>query len=176
MALLQIRQYGDEILKKKAREVTAFDSKLHLLLDDMWDTLKEHDALGLAAPQVGVLRRAVIILMDDGEPYELINPVIVEESGRETMNEACLSVPNKQGDVERAAFIKVEALDRFGVPFTLDADDVLATGICHEIDHLDGILFLDRAFAVQDCTPEDKENRKAIKEKRRAEAKKKRNK
>jgi len=167
MALLQIRQYGDEILKKKAKPVTVFDSKLHLLLDDMWDTLKEHDALGLAAPQVGILRRVAIILMDDGEPYEFINPVIVEEIGKDTKNEACLSIPNKQGDVERAASIKVEAVDRFGNPFTLDADDVLATGICHEIDHLDGILFLDRAIAVQDCTAEDMQNRKAMKEKLR---------
>ena len=155
MALRQIRQYGDDILTKKAKLVKVFDSTLHRLIDDMWDTLREHDGLGLAAPQVGILRRLIVIELED-EAYELINPVVVESTGNEVKLEACLSIPNKQGEVERPTFIKLEAVDRYGEPFMLETDDdMLTTAICHEMDHLEGILFLDRAIKIQDRPDEE---------------------
>lgn len=155
MALLHIRQLGDDILKKKAKPVTAFDAALHGLLDDMWETLRHYDGLGMAGPQIGKLRRIIVIEMED-QSYELINPVLLESTGDEVKTEACLSVPNKQGEVNRPTFIKIEALDRYGEPYILETeDDMLATGLCHEMDHLDGVLFIDRATKVQDRPPED---------------------
>ncbi|MCL1988699.1 MAG: peptide deformylase [Firmicutes bacterium] len=149
MALRRIRQYGDAILKKKSKPVTNFDENLHNLLDDMWETMHEFDGLGMAAPQVGVLRRAVILETEE-EKYELINPVIVESSGLDVKTEACLSVPNKQGDVERPVFVKVEAFDRHQNPVTIATDDdMLTTALCHEIDHLDGVLFIEKATNIQ---------------------------
>ena len=157
MALRQIRQYGDDILKKKAKAVQAFDSGLHRLLDDMWDTLREHDGLGLAAPQIGILRQVIVIELEE-DAYELINPVIVESSGSEVKTEACLSVPEKQGDVERPTYVKIEAMDRYGTPYVIEADDeLLPTALCHELDHLEGILFLDRAIKIQDRPLEEDE-------------------
>ena len=157
MALRQIRQYGDDILKKKAKAVKVFDSTLHQLLDDMWDTLREHDGLGLAAPQIGVLRQVVVIEMEE-DAYELINPVIVESSGSDIKTEACLSVPEKQGDVERPTYVKIEAMDRHGTPYILEADDeLLPTALCHELDHLEGVLFLDKAIKIQDRPAEEDE-------------------
>ena len=160
MALRKIRQYGDDILLKKAKPVKAFDSALHNLLDDMWETLWYYDGLGMAAPQVGILRRIVVIELE-GEMFEMINPQITESSGSEVKTEACLSVPSKQGDVERPTFLRVEALDRFGELYEIETDDdMLTTAICHEIDHLDGILFIDKAAKIQDRPP-DEEVRKA---------------
>lgn len=171
MALRQIRQYGDDILVKKARPVKYFDAALHGLLDDMWDTLRQFDGLGLAAPQVGILRRVIVIELDD-DIFELINPEIVESDGNEVKSEACLSVPNKQGDVERPTFVRVKALDRYGEPYEIETDDdMLATAICHELDHLDGILFLDRATKIQD-RPLDEDPKKAKQERERARRKK----
>ena len=157
MALRKIRRHGDEILTKKGKPVKLFDKHLHTLLDDMLDTLRAYDGLGLAAPQVGLLRRIVVIELDD-TVYELINPVIVASSGSEIKTEACLSIPGLQGDVERPANITVEALDRHGKPFTMEADSILATAVCHEIDHLEGILFIDRAVSIFDRLPEDEED------------------
>lgn len=155
MALRTIRQYGDDILQKKAKPVQNFDGVLHSLLDDMWETLRENEGLGMAAPQVGILRRVIVIELDNDE-FELINPIILESSGCEVKSEACLSVPNKQGDVERPAYVKVEAVDRHGEPYMVESDnDMLVTAICHEIDHLDGILFLDKAIKVQDRPDEE---------------------
>jgi len=154
MALRQIRQYGDDILRKKAKPVKVFDSKLHGLLDDMWDTMREYDGLGLAAPQIGMLRQIVVVEMEE-DVYELINPVIIESSGSEVKAEACLSVPGKQGDVERPTYVKIEAADRHGVSFALEAEDMLATALCHELDHLEGVLFLDKAIKVQDRLPDE---------------------
>ncbi|MCL2015902.1 MAG: peptide deformylase [Defluviitaleaceae bacterium] len=149
MALRRIRQYGDDILKKKSKPVVKFDETLHNLLDDMWETMHEFDGLGMAAPQVGVLRRAIILETEE-EQYELINPVIVETDGQDVKTEACLSVPNKQGDVERPMFVKVEAYDRHENPVTIATDDdMLVTALCHEIDHLDGILFIEKATNIQ---------------------------
>ena len=155
MALRTIRQYGDDILQKKAKPVQSFDAVLHNLLDDMWDTLREYEGLGMAAPQVGILRRVIVIELED-ENYELINPELVDFSGDEIKSEACLSVPNKQGDVHRPTYVKIEALDRHGEPYVIETDDdMFATALSHEMDHLDGILFLDKAIKVQDRPDEE---------------------
>jgi len=167
MALRQIRQYGDDILKKKARPVMKFDGVLHGLLDDMWETLRHYDGLGLAAPQVGMLRRVIVIELDN-DNFELINPEIVETIGSDVKSEACLSVPHKQGDVERPTFVRISALDRNGEPYEIETDDdMLATALCHELDHLDGILFLDKATKIQDRPPEE-DTKKAKRERERA--------
>ena len=177
MALRQIRVYGDDLLKKKARPVKDFDESLFNLLDDMWDTLREFDGLGLAAPQIGMLRRIIVIELEE-DNYELINPEIVEATGLDTKNEACLSVPNKQGDVERPTFVRIAAVDRHNNPYELETDDeMLATAICHEIDHLDGVLFLDKAKKIQDRPPdEDPKKAKRERERERARQRKKRGK
>jgi len=150
MALRQIRQYGDDILTKKAKPVREFGSSLHLLLEDMWDTLREQDGLGLAAPQVGALRQVFIVELGE-DTYELINPKLVEFSGTNERVEACLSIPGKQGTVERPAFVKMEAVDRNGDAFVVETDDeLLVTVLCHELDHLHGVLFLEKATDIQD--------------------------
>lgn len=145
MALREILKFGEDILRKKCREVTAFDDKLRQLLDDMKETLQAADGVGLAAPQVGILRRAVIIDVRDGKGViELINPVIIEKNGTQTGNEGCLSAPGEWCEVERPQSVTVKAFDRNGNEFELKGSDLLARAICHEVDHLDGILFIDR--------------------------------
>ena len=144
MALRTIRHYTDPLLRKKSKIVKYFDSKLHILLDDMLDTLHSVNGLGLAAPQVGALKRAVIIEMED-VLYELINPEIIEESGTQSRTEACLSVPGKNGLVERPAYIKVKAQNRLGEEISAEGDELLAVALSHELDHLDGVLYIDKA-------------------------------
>lgn len=145
MALRQILKDGDETLRKKAREVTVFDERLHQLLDDMAETMYENNGIGLAAPQIGVLRRIFTVdVHDDGGLREFINPRILNPRGSQISCEGCLSVPGVWGDVERPGMITVEAQDRNGQWFTLEASDLLAICICHENDHLDGILFKDK--------------------------------
>lgn len=145
MALREIFKFGDDILRKKCREVTKFDDKLAELLDDMADTLKNADGVGLAAPQVGILRRVCIVDVRDGKGVlELINPEILEKSGSQTGNEGCLSAPGEWCEVVRPATVKVRAFDRHGKEFTLEASELKARAICHEVDHLDGVLFIDR--------------------------------
>ncbi len=143
MAIREIRLKGDEILYKKCKEVTKFDKKLHILLDDMYDTMKEHDGVGLAAPQVGILKRAVVIDTGEGR-IELINPVIIKESGSQVGSEGCLSVPKVFGEVERPMNVTVRAQDRDGNWFEKDGEALTARAFCHETEHLDGKLFLDR--------------------------------
>ena len=145
MAIREIRKEGDEILAKKCKEVTAFDKKLHILLDDMYDTMTKSEGVGLAAPQVGILKRAVVINVGDGR-IELINPSIVEESGSQTGQEGCLSVPGVFGIVERPNKVTVRAQDRNGRWFKLTGKELLARAMCHEIEHLDGHLFRERVI------------------------------
>lgn len=144
MGTRKILTKGDLSLKKTSRPVTDFNKRLHVLLDDMAQTLKEANGVGLAAPQVGVLRRVVLVedIVDD-EPvvYELINPEIVESSGEQIGPEGCLSLPNIWGIVTRPAYVKVKARDRNGNEFILEAEELLARACCHEIDHLNGVLF-----------------------------------
>lgn len=145
MAIRQIRTKGDEILYKTCKQVKNFDEKLHILLDDMYETMKSHDGVGLAAPQVGILKRAVVIDVGDGK-IELINPEIVEESGEQTGSEGCLSVPGVWGEVTRPNVVTVKAQDRNGKWFTATGEELLARAFCHEIEHLEGKLFLDRVI------------------------------
>ena len=138
-------KFGDDILRKKCRTVTVFDEKLTTLLDDMAQTLAGADGVGLAAPQVGILRRAIVIDLHDGKnKLELVNPEIVSSDGRQLGDEGCLSAPGEWGRVERPMRVIVKALDRTGREITVKGDGLLARAICHEVDHLDGILFTDR--------------------------------
>lgn len=141
MAIRNIITEEDPFLHKKCRPVEKFNQRLWTLLDDMAETLHEENGVGLAAIQVGVLRRAVIIDMGDGVK-ELINPVILEQSGEQETMEGCLSIPGKWGMTKRPKHVKVRAQDRNGKFFEYEGEDLLATASCHEIDHLDGILFL----------------------------------
>lgn len=149
MAIREIREKGDEILYKKCKAVVKFDEKLHILLDDMYETMQSRDGVGLAAPQVGILKRAVVIDVGDGK-IELINPEIVEESGEQTGSEGCLSVPGVFGEVTRPNVVTVKAQDRDGKWFKITGKELLARAFCHEIEHLEGKLFLDRVIRFID--------------------------
>ena len=142
MALRKIVEQGDECLTKVCRPVTEFNSRLHELLDDMVETLADANGAGLAAPQVGVLRRVCIVMDEDsGEYIELINPEIVAQSGEQTGLEGCLSVPGKWGIVTRPNVVRVRAQDRDGNWFEVEGEDMTARCFCHEIEHLDGHLY-----------------------------------
>lgn len=144
MGLRTIIKKGDPSLKRKSRPVTDFNKRLHTLLDDMLETLIDVSGAGLAAPQVGVNRRAVIVVDFTGEEpeyIELINPEIMERDGEQIGPEGCLSLPNIWGLVTRPMYVKVKAQDRYGEEFILEADDFLARACCHECDHLEGTLF-----------------------------------
>ena len=149
MAIRNIIQIGDETLRKKSFEVTDFGPKTHALLDDMKQTLKKAQGAGLAAPQVGVLRRIFIVDTEDGY-FECINPQIISSSGKQNGDEGCLSVKGKYGKVERPMRVKVKAFDRYGQPFIVKAEGFLARAFCHENDHLDGILYIDKASQVME--------------------------
>ena len=159
MALRKIVQKGDDILRKKAREVTDVGEKILTLIDDMWETMESEHGVGLAAPQVGILRRVIVVdgteLDEDGNPtppekkYELINPVILSKEGEVTEKEGCLSVPGYLGLVRRPERLSVSAIDRHGKPVELEADGFLARVISHEMDHLEGVLFTDVAESVE---------------------------
>ena len=145
MAIRQIREYGDEILRKKSREVDVVDDKIRELLDDMLETMHKYNGVGLAAPQVGILKRVVVIdLYDGNEPLKLVNPKIIKAKGKQEVEEGCLSFPNQYAKVIRPKELTVGALDREGKKFTLKAKDLLAQAIAHEVDHLEGIVFTDR--------------------------------
>ncbi len=156
MATRKIVLYGDEVLRKKCREVTAFDAKLGALIDDMIQTLHKADGVGLAASQVGVLKRVVVIDVGDGHVYELVNPVIISKSGQQTGPEGCLSYPGEYGIVERPNEVTVEAYDRHGKKFKATGTELLARAFCHELDHLDGKLFLDIASRMLKSDEEEK--------------------
>ena len=144
MALRNIVTVGDSVLSKTCRPVTKFDNRLHILIDDMIDTLEEANGVGLAAPQVGVLRRVVIV--DTGEEIlELVNPEIVETSGEQTGLEGCLSVPGKYGIVTRPNVVKVRAQDRFGEWYEAEGEELIARCFCHELAHLEGQLYTEVA-------------------------------
>ncbi|MCI8359710.1 MAG: peptide deformylase [Clostridiales bacterium] len=146
MAIRNIVKEGDPVLTKVCRPVEKFDEKLAVLLDDMIETLKEADGCGLAAPQVGILRRICIVDVGEGV-IELINPVVVEKHGRQEELEGCLSCPGDWGITRRPQRVTVQAQDRQGNTFTVSGEDLKARALCHEIDHLDGILF--RSHVIQ---------------------------
>ena len=153
MAIRNILTQGDEMLNKKCRVVTAFDDRLHTLLDDMKQTLTESGGGGLAAPQVGVLRRVVVLLdinQDPEEMIELVNPEVIEMNELEPTVEGCLSVPGKYGYVDRPTWAKIRAQDRFGNWFEREGEGIVAQCFCHETEHLDGHLFTEKVTEYVD--------------------------
>lgn len=143
MAIRTIREVGDEVLTRKCKEVKEMTPRLRQLIDDMFDTMYEAQGVGLAAPQVGILKRIVVV--DTGEqPYVLVNPRIIETSGEQTGNEGCLSLPGKMGIVTRPDYVKVQAFDENMQPIVAEGTELLARAFCHEIEHLDGKMYMDK--------------------------------
>ena len=143
MAILKIVKFGDPILRKPCRPVDEITPKIITLLDDMIETMRAANGCGLAAPQVGMLRRIAVIEVEEGKVYELINPKIIAFAGEQYENEGCLSNPGKQGITKRPRHVTVRALNRDGEEYELTGSDLLARAICHECDHLDGKLYID---------------------------------
>ena len=145
MALREVRIQGDPVLGKVCKPVTKMTPRIQMLIEDMFDTMYETCGVGLAAPQVGILKR-IVVIDTDGNPWVMINPKITETSGEQTGDEGCLSLPGKAGCVTRPMYVTVEALDENMEPFTLSAEGLLARAICHECDHLDGILYTEHVI------------------------------
>ena len=145
MAIRMIRQEGDEILKKKSREVEVVDDKIRELIEDMVETMHQHDGVGLAAVQVGILKRVIVIdIYDENTPIvKLVNPKILETKGEREVEEGCLSFPNKFAKVKRPVKVIVEGLNENGEKVRIEAEELLAQALCHEIDHLNGVTFVD---------------------------------
>jgi peptide deformylase len=148
MAIRNVVQVGDDVLRQKCFAVENFDESLEKLLDDMRDTVKKEQGAGLAAPQVGVLRRVVVVDVEEGY-FELINPVILQQKGEQTGWEGCLSVRGKSGIVSRPMKVKISFQDRKGEKYLLQAKGFFARAICHELDHLDGVLYIDKATHIE---------------------------
>ena len=145
MAIRNLRFEGDEILKKKSRDVEVIDDKLQILIDDMIETMHKYNGVGLAAVQVGILKKVVTIdLYDDKGPIVLINPVIIKAKGEQEVDEGCLSFPNQFAKVVRPAEVTAEYTDRDGKRMRVKAKELLAQAICHEVDHLNGEVFVDK--------------------------------
>ncbi len=146
MAIRNIRKIGDSVLTKVSKEVKTVDEKLLVLIDDMLETMYNADGVGLAAPQIGVLKRVIVIDVSDerNNPIVLINPEIIETSGCQIGEEGCLSIPGKVGVVERPNYVKVKAYDRNMQEFVIEGTELLARALCHEIDHLNGILYVEK--------------------------------
>ena len=159
MGLRKILTDKDPALHKVCKPVTSFDAKLHKLLDDMGETMQDANGVGLAAPQVGILRRVVTVDLGD-EILELVNPSLVETDGEQTGAEGCLSVPGKYGLVKRPAYAKVKAQDRFGEWFEVEGEEIIARCFCHELDHLDGIVYtevMDRYLTEEELMADDED-------------------
>lgn len=156
MAIRTIREIGDPVLNKISKEVTEVTPRIQDLIDDMFETMYETNGVGLAAPQVGILKRIVVIDTTGEDPILLINPRIVETSGEQTGNEGCLSVPGKSGVVTRPNYVKVVAQDENLETFEIEGTELLARAFCHEIDHLDGHLYVEKVEGeLADVTPID---------------------
>jgi peptide deformylase len=143
MAIRKIRYDGDPILRKECKVIDKMTPRLQMLIEDMFDTMYDAGGVGLAGPQVGVLKRVVVIDIQEDHPYVLINPEIVEQSGEQTGDEGCLSLPGKVGTVTRPNYVKIKAFDENLVPITVEGEGLLARAMCHEVEHLDGILYKD---------------------------------
>ncbi len=159
MAIRNLRYEKDEILRKKSREVEVIDDKIQTLIDDMIDTMYKYNGVGLSAVQVGVLKRVVVIDIDDGNGViTLINPKIIKTKGEQEVEEGCLSFPNQYAKMIRPKEVVVEALDRSGKKITIKSKDLLAQAIAHECDHLDGIVFVDKMIpgTLEHVEPEKK--------------------
>lgn len=151
MALRNIVVEGDEILRKKCRKVTEIDDRIRTLLDDMLETMETNNGVGLAAPQVGIMKRIFIIEVEEDDVIELINPEIIETKGSAWEDEGCLSVPGIIGTVERPTYVKIKGLDRFGNEVVHEAEGLKAIAFCHENDHLDGVLYIDKAKDIRNA-------------------------
>lgn len=151
MAIRNVVHEGDEILRKKCREVTEITDRIKMTMEDMLETMRSEYGVGIAAPQVGIMRRMFIAEPEPGRVYYMINPVILEQSGAQEGDEGCLSVPGKIGTVTRPDYIKIEALDLSGEKKTYEFHDFDARVMCHENDHLDGILYIDKAVNIRDA-------------------------
>lgn len=159
MAIRNIREYGDEVLTKKCKEVTEMTPRTRELIEDMLETMYEANGVGLAAPQVGILKRVVVIDVTGEDPYIMINPRIVESSGEQTGSEGCLSLPGKSGVVTRPNYVKAVALDVNMKPYEVEGTELLARAICHELDHLDGHMYVEKVEGeLQDVTIDDMED------------------
>lgn len=145
MAKLQIRKMGDDVLRKTCRPVDGITPRILTLLDDMTETMRAANGCGLAGPQVGVLRRVAVVEVEEGVVYEMINPKIISYSGKQTGEEGCLSVPGRWGIVTRPQHVTVQYTNRHGETAEVTGHDLLARALCHEIDHLDGVIFVDKA-------------------------------
>ncbi|MDR1563950.1 MAG: peptide deformylase [Oscillospiraceae bacterium] len=154
MALRNIIKDEDALLRKRSRPVDRFDEKLATLLDDMIETMEEANGVGLAAPQVGILRRAVVVDVGEG-PMELVNPEIIQAEGEQEASEGCLSLPERWGITKRPLKVTLKAQDRFGNEQTFEGSELLARAFCHELDHLNGVLFTD--LAIRMLTKEEME-------------------
>ena len=157
MAIRNIRVIGDEILTKKAKEVKEMTPRMHTLVEDMYDTMYEAMGVGLAAPQVGILKRIVVIDVGEG-PVVMVNPVILETSGEQTGDEGCLSIPGKAGQVTRPNYVKVHAFDENMEEYEIEGTELMARAICHELDHLDGHMYTEIVEGpLHDVTYDDPE-------------------
>ena len=157
MALRNIVVEGDPILRKRCREVEQVDDRIRMILDDMVETMREAGGVGLAAPQIGMMRRMFVAEPQEGEVYCFVNPEIVEMEGSQTGDEGCLSVPGYQGTVDRPERIRIKGLDRDGNPQEFDFEGWEAIVMCHEFDHLEGILYIDKSDHIYEITAEREE-------------------
>ena len=157
MALRNVVCEGDEILRKKCKEVTEITDRIKMTMEDMLETMRQEYGVGIAGPQVGVMRRMFVAEPEPGRVYFMINPVILEQSGEQEGDEGCLSVPGKIGTVVRPDYIKIEATDLDGERKVYEFHDFDARVMCHENDHLDGILYIDKATNIRDASEEDYE-------------------
>jgi peptide deformylase len=151
MALRNLRLEGDEILRKQSREIKNINERIKILADDMIETMKENDGIGLAAPQVGILKRIIVVDIGQG-PLVMVNPDILEKDGEQIINEGCLSVPNKNGNVKRPEKLKVTYTDLEGDKHTIKTEGLLSVVISHEVDHLNGVLFIDKVIEEDETT------------------------
>ena len=155
MAIRQIRKWGDSILTKQAKEITEMNGRISALIDDMLETMYEADGVGLAAPQVGILRRIAVVDIGDG-PIVLVNPQIIEEDGEQTGDEACLSLPGKAGEVKRPNHVIVHAFDKEMEEYEIEGEELLARALCHEIEHLDGHMYMEHVIGdIHDAVMDD---------------------
>ena len=154
MSLRKIVVEGDEVLRKRSREVQEVDDRIRLILDDMLETMRDYDGVGIAAPQVGILKRMFIVEAEEGDVLEAINPEILKTEGLAAGEEGCLSVPGYFGTVERPEKVQLRAQDRNGEYYEMEAEGLKAVAICHEYDHLEGVLFTDKATGIREAGEE----------------------
>mgnify|MGYP001770049887 CR=1 FL=1 len=150
MALRKIVVEGDEVLRKRSREVSQVDDRIRMILDDMLETMRDYDGVGIAAPQVGILKRIFIVEAEEGDVLEAVNPEILSMEGLVAGEEGCLSVPGYFGTVERPEKVRLRAQDRKGEFYEIEAEGLKAVAICHEYDHLEGVLFTDKGSGIRE--------------------------